>query len=359
MRNRKIIVSILMLIFVLMLAGCTKTVEPAVEEVSEVPAVEETVVDEVDSEVAEEPAEEIAPEIEMPEMSIGTLAGPTGIGMIQLIENMETGVSSVNGDITISSDPTELTAKLISGELDFACVPTNLASTLYNKTEGNVILAAVNTLGVIYIMEDGTTINEISDLAGADVYSSSQGSLPDYVLQYILAENGVEGVNVDFSMSHADVASTLIAGDVNVALLPQPYVTTSQMKSETVRIAIDLNEEWKALQGEDSSLPMGAIVVNKEFAEANPEAVEIFLNEYKASVEWVNANVDEASVLVEKHGIIPSAAIAKAAIPFCNIVYIDAVDASDMLNGLYQVLYNFEPKSIGGAIPGEDFYYQK
>ncbi|WP_244971263.1 ABC transporter substrate-binding protein [Vallitalea guaymasensis] len=293
---------------------------------------------------------------------VATLKGPTGMGMAKLMEDVTTGESEVNCDFTLTGAPDDLVGKIVNKEVDFACLPTNLASVLYNKTEGGIKLAAVNTLGVLYIMEVGNEINDINDLKGKEIYASGKGSVPDYILQYILKENSIDpekDVDINFSMQHAEVATTVISGDNKIALLPQPFVTTVSMKNKDARIALDITKEWEKIQGEDSPLAMGCIVVDAEFAANNKELVDKFLQEYKESVDFVNANHEEAGKLIEKHEILPSAAIAQKAIPNCNIVYMSATDAKDTLQNLYEILFDFNPKSLGGKLPDGDFYYQK
>jgi NitT/TauT family transport system substrate-binding protein len=293
---------------------------------------------------------------------VATLKGPTGMGMVKLMEDITTGESDVNCEFTITGAPDELVGKIVNKEVDFACLPTNLASVLYNKTKGGMKLAAVNTLGVLYIMEVGNEINNINDLKGKEIYASGKGSVPDYILQYVLKENSIDpekDVDINFSMQHAEVATTVISGDNKIALLPQPFVTTVLMKNKDARIALDITKEWEKIQGEDSPLAMGCIIVDAEFATNNKELVDKFLQEYKESVDFVNTNNEEAGKLIEKHGILPSAAIAQKAIPNCNIVYMSATDAKDTLQNLYEILFDFNPKSLGGKLPDGDFYYQK
>lgn len=293
---------------------------------------------------------------------VATLKGPTGMGMAKLMEEVTKGEAEVNCEFTITGAPDDLVGKIVNKEVDFACLPTNLASVLYNKTKGGIKIAAVNTLGVLYIMEVGNEINDINDLKGKEIYASGKGSVPDYILQYILKENDIDpekDVDINFSMQHAEVATTVISGDNKIALLPQPFVTTVSMKNKDARIALDMTKEWEKIQGEDSPLAMGCIVVDAEFAANNKDLVDKFLQEYKESVDFVNANNEEAGKLIEKHEILPSAAIAQKAIPNCNIVYMSATDAKDTLQNLYEILFDFNPKSLGGKLPDGDFYYQK
>ncbi|WP_246552333.1 ABC transporter substrate-binding protein [Vallitalea pronyensis] len=293
-------------------------------------------------------------------IKVAALKGPTGMGMAKLMEDIQNGESELKADFTITGTPDELTGKIVSGEVNFACIPTNLAAVLYNKTGGKISLAGVNTLGVLYIMENGETIQSMADLKGKKIQASGQGSIPEYVLSYLLTKNNIEpgkDVEIAFGMQHAEVSATMISGDTTIALLPQPFVTTTKMKKEDARIALDLTEEWQKVQGEDSPLAMGCIVVNKAFAEKNTELVAAFLDAYKKSIDWVNENPVDAGVVIEKQGILPQAKVAELAIPDSHITYISGKDAEPMLNDLFQILFDFNPISIGGKLPGEDFYY--
>lgn len=295
-------------------------------------------------------------------IKVATLKGPTGMGMVKMMEDSEKNEGNINYEFVVSGAPDELAGKVINGEVDIAALPTNLASVIYKRTEGKIQLAAVNTMGVLYILEKGNEINSIADLKGKKIYASGKGATPDYVLRYVLKKNGIDpekDVEIDFTMQHADLSAMVAAGDAEIALLPQPHVTTALMKNKDVRIALDMTKEWEKISGDESKLAMGCIVVQKDFAEKHKEALDKFLQEYKDSVEWVNANNADAGVLVEKHGIIPKAKLAEMAIPKCNIVFVDANESKDMLDGFYKILFDFNPKSVGGELPGEEFYYIK
>lgn len=308
---------------------------------------------------AQDSSDETKDTVEEVTIKVATLKGPTGMGMAKLIEEVKENNTDFKCDFTITGSPDEIVGKVISKDVDIACVPTNLASVLFNKTKGEIQLAAVNTLGVLYIMEVGNEINSILDLKDKEILASGQGKVPEYILSYILEKNKVEDTNVKYVAEHAEVATSFISGDSKIALLPQPFVTTATMKNKDARIAINLTEEWEKIQGEDSKLAMGCIIVNKKFANNNKELVNKFLSQYEESVNFVNNNVVEASQLIEKHKIIPKAKIAEIAIPNCNIVYIDAEEAKQTLTDFYKILFDFDPKSVGGKLPDEEFYYTK
>jgi NitT/TauT family transport system substrate-binding protein len=308
-----------------------------------------------------EPAPLNTPEAEKTgaKINVAALKGPTGIGMVKLMEDGEKGESLNTYNFTIAAAPDEVVGKVASGEVDVAAVPTNVAATLYAKTEGKVEIMALNTLGVLYVLENGETINSVKDLSGKTLHASGQGATPEYVMNYILEKNGVTDCTIEWHGEHAELATLIASGEVELALLPEPNVTSVLMKSETTRVALDLTEEWNAVAGDESELTMGCLIVRKDFAEENKKALNAFLEEYEASVEYVNSNVADAAQLVEKFGIMPAAAAAEKAIPNCNIVYVDGDEMKTSIEALYNVLFEANPKSIGGALPGEDFYYTK
>lgn len=289
-------------------------------------------------------------------LEVAALNGPTGIGMVQMLEEME-GAENPKYNIALYQSPDEIVGKVVSGELDIACVPSNLGAVLYNKTEGGIKLLGMNTLGVLYIVENGQTVQNIEDLKGKTILSSGKDSTPEFVLNYILNEAGLvpdEDVTVEFMGNHSDIASKLMAEEGTIALLPQPFVTTVVAKNENIRMAIDVNEAWNNLNQMD--LPMGIIIANANVVKDNAKGIEAFLKDYETSVKFVDENLEDAAALVEKFGIVPNAAIAKVAIPKCNIVYRDSSASKDSLNKFYEILEQANPKAVGGKLPDEAFY---
>lgn len=297
---------------------------------------------------------------------VAGLKGPTGLGMSKLMSDSEKGETANDYTFSLSTEPTEIVAKITTGEVDVAAVPTNLAATLYNRTNGNVQLAALNTLGVLYIIENGNEINSIQDLKGKTVYASGLGSTPEYIFNFILKQNGIDPENdleLIYASEHAEVVALCASDKASIALLPEPNVTTVLNKNTKFRVALDVTEEYEnACESagiKDNFLAMGCIVVNKEFAEKNKDAFEKFLDEYKASAEYVNENIDEAASFAVKYEIIGSEDIAKKAIPNCNITYIDGDEMKTGIKQFYSVLFEAQPSSVGGSLPGDDFYYEK
>jgi len=310
------------------------------------------------------PVEETKPtepaEIKEPiNVTIAGLKGPTSIGMIKLIDEKALNNDEYNVEYVQESAPDALTGKIISGEIQISSLPINLASVLYNKTGGAVQLMAINTAGNLYLV--GTDeITSLKDLEGKTLGMSAKGSTPDYVMNYLLNQNGLEGkVELDYALDHATLAQTVIAGDTTVALLPEPFATQVMMKNTNVKMLVDLNEEWKTLSNGEGEIFTGCIVVNKEFAENNKEFVAEFLKQYEASVNWVIENQADASVLVEKNEVMPSAALVEKAIPNCGITYKFANDEKEKINSFYKILFDSNPASVGGVLPDDKFYYSE
>lgn len=336
---KKISLLLTMILIVVLSAGCSKYI-----------AKQEPVENNPPQEVQEEPKEKL-------NVTIAGLKGPTSIGMIKMIDEKSLNSNEYNVEYVAESTPDSLTAKIINGDIQISSVPVNLASVLYNKTEGKIQLMAVNTIGNLYIV--GTDdIKSVLDLEGKTIGMSAKGSTPDYAMNYILKQNNLDGkVELDYAADHATLAQSVIAGDSKVALLPQPFVTQTIMKNSNVKMLIDLNEAWKTASADASQLYTGCIVVNKEFAENNKEFVAEFLKEYEASVNWVNENPKDASLLVEKNEIMPSAALVEKAIPYSGITFSDAMTEKDGLHSFYKVLFDSNPASIGGKLPDDAFYF--
>jgi len=291
---------------------------------------------------------------------IAGLKGPTSMGLVKLMDLAADGKSANKYTFSISGTADEVTPKLINGELDMAAIPANLASVLYNNSEGAVQILAVNTLGVLYITELGDTVNTFADLKGKTIYATGKGSSPEYALRYLLTENGLDpdkDVTIEWKSEATEVVALLSEKGSGIAMLPQPYVFVAKATLPDLRVALDLNQAWQDLDN-GSLMITGVLVVRTEFAKNNPEAVAAFLKEYKTSTEYVNANPKDASLLIEEFDIF-KAAVAEKAIPQCNITYIDGSEMKTAMEGYLNVLFEQNPKSVGGNLPGADFYYSK
>ena len=296
--------------------------------------------------------EEVSPDV----IRVAALKGPTAMGMIKLMDDES---ENSGFEFTVAGAADELTPAIIQGKVDIACVPANLASVLYNKTEGGVKVLAVNTLGVLYIIENGEpTIAGIPDLKGRTIYASGKGATPEYALNYLLTCNGVDpekDVTIEWKTEHTECLSALMNDPGSAAMLPQPFVTTAQIKNENVNAVIDMNQAWSELNN-GSALITGVVIARSEFADRYPNAVDSFLEGYGESVEYINANTADAAQLIGKYDIVPSA-VAEKALPKCNIVFISGAEMKEKLSGYLSVLFDSNAAAVGGALPGDDFYY--
>ena len=289
-------------------------------------------------------------------INIKTLAGPTGMGMAKLMEDSQNGKNYV---FTVAQNPQDIQADIVKGDFDIAALPINLASALYEKTNHSFKIAAINTLGVLYILENGDTIKDVKDLAGKTVFCFGQGSTPEYTLRYILKENSIDpdsDIDIQFVTDQTELTAKMASSAIKTAMLPEPSVSAVLQKNNDIRIALDITKEWDKVS--DQTLFQGCIVVNNSMIRNHPDALKSFLDDYKASVEFIKTD-DSASSLVVKHGIIPNEAVAKSAIPNSNICYIDGEEMKSLTVNMLEILYAENPKSIGGKLPDENFYYQQ
>ncbi len=294
-------------------------------------------------------------------VKLATLAGPTGMGMSFMLDGSDNGTTINNYEYDVCSGPDQITGKIVSGEYDIAALPTNAAATLYNKTGGKVQMLALNTLGVLYVLEKGDSIKTIADLKGKTVYVSGQGATPEYALAYLLEANGLKvgtDVILDFTYSaHADLVAFAATGAADVVLLPEPTVTGLLTQNKDMRVALNLNEVWSSTTNDGSVMAMGCVVVNAKFAEENPQVVKDFMTDYAASAAKVNEDNAAASEVIAKLGITPKAGVALKALPRCNIVCITGNEMKNVVTPFFEVLYNANASSVGGAMPDENLYY--
>lgn len=294
------------------------------------------------------------------EVRIGSLKGPTSIGLMKLMKDAEEKTAANDYTFTMETAADALLPMVIQGELDIALVPANVASILYHKTEGGITVIDINTLGVLYMVSADTSPAAIGDLKGKTIYLTGKGTTPDYVLHYILERNGISesDVTLEYKSEATEVAAVLANEPESIGLLPQPFVTAACAQNESLQVIFNLTEEWRAVQGEEGSeLVTGVTIVRNEFLQENQAAVERFLEEHRASAEFANEHVEETAELVAAKGIIEKAQVAAKAIPNCNITYMDGEEMKKALSGYLSVLMEQNPESVGGKLPDEDFYY--
>jgi len=319
--------------------------------------------EETSKETEEDATEETSTEEEGDKLTINiaSLKGPTSMGLVKVMEDSDNGQAMYDYEFSIVGTADEISPGIVSGDFDIAAVPANLASVLFNKSNGGVVVAGINTLGVLYIVETGEQISSVEDLRGKTIYSTGKGTTPEYTLNYLLTASGIDpetDLTIEYKSEATEVAALLSESDDAIAMLPQPYVTTVMMNNEKVRVALDVAKEWEKVDESGSAVTTGVVIVNKKFFDDNPEVVDNFLEEYSQSVSYVNSNVDEAANLIEKFDIF-KAAVAKKAIPECNIVLITGDEMKAKLEGYLSVLHEQNPNAVGGQLPTDDFYYTK
>ena len=299
-------------------------------------------------------------ELTAAEINLYVLSGPTGIGAMNLWAASDAGETKNTYHITMPGANDEVVAALSKGDADIAAVATNLAATLYNKTDGGVTVLAVNTLGVLSLLSNGQEVNAVSDLKGKTIYAPGQGANPEYILRYVLTGNGLDpdkDVTLQFVGEGSELLTVWQSDPEAIILAPQPVATSILMQNENARTLFDMTEEWDKIAGGDSTLMMGCVIVRNEFLQANPGAVELFLQEYAASIEKAQFDVEGTAALCEQYGLIPKAALAQKAIPSCGLTFVTGAEMKTGLSGYLQVMFDANPKSVGGALPGDGFYY--
>ena len=294
------------------------------------------------------------------EVNLYVLSGPTGIGAMNLWAAADAGETQNTYYITMPGANDEVVAAISNGDADIAAVATNLAATLYNKTSGGVTVLAVNTLGVLSLLGNGQEIASIADLAGKTIYASGQGANPEYILRYVLSGNGLDpdkDVTIRFVGEGSELLTVWQTDPEAVIMAPQPVATSILMQNENTRTLFNMTDEWDKVSGGDSTLMMGCVIVRNAFLQENPGAVELFLQEYAASIEKAQSDVEGTAALCEQYGLIPKAALAQKAIPSCGLTFVTGAEMKSALSGYLQVMFDADPKSVGGAMPGDDFYY--
>ena len=336
-------------------AAETEAAETAAPETTSESSSEETAAEEADSaEASAAPAEETV-------VRVGGLRGPTTMGLVKLMQDAENGEAQNAYEFTMVTAADELTAMVAGDQVDIALLPANVASVLYHKTNQNVSVIDINTLGVLYLVSGDTSITSLDQLAGKTVYLTGKGTTPDYVFNYLLSSAGLsaEDVTLDFRSEATEVAAILAENPEAVGLLPQPFVTVALSQNYALSIIMDLTEEWDKLQAEDSNsrLVTGVTIVNNDFLSSHPDMVDAFLEEHEASALYTDNHPAEAAELIAAAGIVAKAPIAEQALPYCNITCITGEDMKEALSGYLEVLYEQAPESVGGSLPDDAFYY--
>ncbi len=294
-------------------------------------------------------------------LKILALKGPTGMGLAKLIEDSDNGITKGTYTLEILNSPEDIVAKTLKNEGDIVFMPSNMASIIWNKSEGAYQNIAINTLGVLYIVENGESVNTIDDLKGKTVFASGKGATPEYALNFILNQNNIDvdnDINIEWKTEHSEVLAAISSTPDSIAMMPQPFVTIATSKVPSLNIRLNLTEEWDKVEN-DSALITGVTVANKEFIANNKASIDLFLEEYEKSTEFTNENIDDAAKLIVKHGIFDNPEVIKTAIPYCNIKFIEGDEMAKKLSNYLNILFQEDPKSVGGTLPDENFYYKK
>lgn len=294
-----------------------------------------------------------------PDLRFYVLSGPTGIGAMNLWEKADAGETRLDVQLTMTGSNDEIIAAISSGSADLAAIATNLAAVLYQKTDGGVSVVAVNTLGVLNLLALSNPPQTMADLKGRTIVAPGQGANPEYILRYVLQGNGLDpdrDIELRFVSEGAELLSVWGTEPEAVLLAPQPVATTLLMQNEGAVLFADMTQEWEAVSGGESTLMMGCVIARNDYLRDHAAEVEIFLAEYEASIAAARNDVPHTAALCEAYGLIPKAALAQKAIPHCGLTFLSGEELQQ-LSGYYRVMYEAAPKSIGGALPGDDFYY--
>lgn len=298
-------------------------------------------------------------DLQAAEVRITAIAGPTGVGLVDLMQKSADKETANSYTFNVVSDPTQAVAAITNGTADIAAVPTNLASTLYKKTGGKVQVLAVNTLGVLHILEQGDSIKNVQQLKGKTIYTDvkNKGANPEYILRYLLEKNNInpdKDVKIEFA---ADLDAAVANGEAKVVLAPEPKASTYLMQNKSLRRALNVTEEWNKVSDENCALMMGCVIARTDYINANPDAIKLFLEDYMASINVAKTDVEKVATLCETYKIIPKAAVARQAIPNCGLVYVSGNLMKTRLSAYLEVLFNYNPAAIGGELPKDEFYY--
>ena len=350
MKLKRILSAVAAFAFCASLAGCGASASSVAESTAESASTEAV------STVEEEASPETSAETTA--MRVAGLKGPTTMGLVNML-TADDAADLVNFNMYGAAD--EVVPLLVKGDIDAAAVPANLAATLYQKTNGAVEVACVNTLGVLYIVENGETVNSVADLKGQTLVTTGKGTTPEYVLRYLLTKNGLDpdkDVKIEYYSEASEVTAQMAASKKDaIAVLPQPYVTAAQLKDSSLRVVLDLTKEWNKVC--DTQLITGVTVVRTEYAKENPDIVANFLRDYEKSIKAAQTDVAGTAALCEETGVVAKKAIAQKALPQCNIVYRVGDEMKADVNAYLKVLYDASPAAVGGKLPDANFYYTK
>ncbi|MBR1669758.1 MAG: ABC transporter substrate-binding protein [Butyrivibrio sp.] len=287
---------------------------------------------------------------------VAALKGPTTIGLVNLIDDSARGEADVNCEFEMYTAGSDIMAAMVAGKVDIGLVPSNVACVMNSKVEGGVSVIDINTLGVLYCVTADDSITSVSDLTGKTIYATGQGATPEYTIRYLLQENGITDAELTFKSEPTEIVSIFGEDKSAVAILPQPFVTAALAQNESLKAAFSLDDEW-AKVNPACKIVTGVTVVTNAFLSEHKAAVDSFIAAHKKSADEALSDIDTTAALVVEQGIIAKEPLAKKAIPNCNIVCISGAELKSTLEGYLKVLFDEDPKAVGGSLPGDDFYY--
>ncbi len=348
MMRRKITALLAFVMVLCMITACTKASDKK-KTVSDSEKSKETTAVEEETTVNNE-------DYEAAQYNIAVLKGPTAVGFVKAWDDSEQGLTKNQYHVTAYATADEITAGIMKGEIDIAAVPCNLASVLYNKTDKKIRVAAINALSVLY-MVSSQEIDSVEALKGKTIYTTGQGTTPEYTLNYILTKNGLkpgEDVTIEYKSEATEVAALLSQDDTAVGMLPQPYATAVLAKNPNMKTVLDMGEEWDKVS--NTPVVTGVVIARNDVIDQNEAAFEAFLEDYSKSVEYAKTQVEDTAKLLGDRSVF-EAAIAQKAIPFMNIAFITGEQMQVDIDGYLNVLHNANPQSVGGTVPDNKFYY--
>ena len=299
--------------------------------------------------------------VESKEVSLVVPDGLPAISIAKIIKEKPEVKKGYTVNYTIEQSSETLVTSVMKSEPDIAIVPSNVAATAFNKTEGAYEIAGTVGWGSFYIGSTNAT-QTIEDLKGKEVYNIGKGLTPDIITRTILKDKGIDP-DTDINFSYVDgvneLAPIILAGKTEYAVIPEPALSTVQSKNENFNIMLDLNEEWKKINNSEYGYPQATIIVKKELVEKDKEFVENLLNKVKESTEWAYSDKETLGAYCEEIGISAKKPIIVKAIDRSNIKYVGIKDSYKEYETYFEKLYSFDPKTIGGKIPDESIFMEK
>jgi NitT/TauT family transport system substrate-binding protein len=296
---------------------------------------------------------------------VGTI-GPLSVPLAYMVENKVLSSVAENTTLTIWANPIQLQAIVSGGQGDFISLPTNSASTFYNKGISLKLLDA-SIWNILYLITDDQSINSLTDLKDQRVMIPYQGAVPDAMFRYVCQAQGVNpdaDINIYYAPDPVQASQFLLSGQDRYVLLSEPSATAvilnGQSRGLNFRRALNMKTEWEKTSGNQTSTPVAGTIVLGDMKD-NSAVVNTFMNEYKKAVDWMLANPQEAGqvgarVLAEQ-GF--TAGVLTDSLKNIDWKVVSAREARTDLESFFNALAEVSPDYIGGKLPDAGFYYAK